>query len=93
MNNVMVGGFNAKVEKKVAKEIDLIPTNKRGGLKNVAVLNRVNVDNDNKMSRTEMKKNLRKERNNLVRKPTTNLTTVQNRQSNLRSACKIDMQP
>ena len=63
----------------VTNEIDFILTNRRDIMKNVTVLNKVNVGSDHRMVRAEIKINLKRERKNLVSKPLTNLINLQNR--------------
>lgn len=48
-------------------------------MKNVTVLNIINVGSDTRKVRAKIKMNLRKERNNLIIKIPTNLTNLQNR--------------
>lgn len=68
-----------KCSSEVANEVDFILTNGRAIIINVTVLNWVNIGSKHRMVRAEIRIHLRKESNNLMRKPPTTLTVLQNR--------------
>ena len=63
----------------IVNEIDFILTDRRDIVKNVGVINKVNVGSDHRMVRSEIKLSLRMERKKLIQKPPPNLANLVNR--------------
>ena len=82
--SIMNTFFEKRLERKwtwkspsdVKNEIDFIISNRRDIIKNVEVINKVNVGSDHRMVRGEIKIHLRRERNKLMSKPQPNLANL-----------------
>ena len=85
--SIMNTFFEKRIERKwtwkspsgVKNEIDFILSNRRDVVKDVSVINKVNVGTDHRMVRSKIKFDLKIERKKLIRKPLPNLANLKNK--------------